>query len=255
MVADRYFSSLSSHPGFLPAWGGAISFAMEIFFDFSGYSDMAIGAALLLGFHFPENFRQPFLAISVTDFWRRWHMTLSSWLRDYLYIPLGGSRNGRSSAYRNLVLTMALAGLWHGARWGFVAWGVFNGVMLAVERAAGVNRIRDRPLRLSDIPSVIVTFGIFCVGVVFVRANTMHDAFSVLAAAFKLPLGTWPVDATLMALLVFSTVGALLEDQGWIHEQVERSSMWTLGACLGVLLFVVEVFGQHQNRPFYYFQF
>ena len=111
---------------------------MQIYFDFSGYSDIAIGCARLFGFVFPENFRMPYLATSVTDFWHRWHITLSTWLRDYLYIPLGGSRHGRLATLRNLMLTMLLGGLWHGAQWTFVAWGGFHGVMLCFERLTGV---------------------------------------------------------------------------------------------------------------------
>jgi alginate O-acetyltransferase complex protein AlgI len=255
VVSDRYFGAIAAQPGSIPAWGGIVAFAIEIFFDFSGYSDMAIGAALLLGFHFPQNFRQPFLSISVTDFWRRWHITLSNWLRDYLYFPLGGSRHGRWNTYRNLILTMLLGGLWHGARWGFVTWGLFNGVFLAIERATGLNRIRDRPLKIADTPFVILNFAIFCVGVVFVRANTMRDAFHVIQWMFSMPSGSWPIETTLMVLLGASLLIALFEDRGFIHKRVEDASVWTLGACLGTLLFLVEVLGQHQNRPFYYFQF
>jgi len=111
LVSDRYFSSVATQAGGAAAWGGVFAFAMQIFFDFSGYTDMAIGFARLLGFHFPVNFRQPYLAVSITDFWRRWHISLSSWLRDYLYIPLGGNRHGKLQTYRNLMITMLLGGL------------------------------------------------------------------------------------------------------------------------------------------------
>ena len=116
---------------------GIYGYAIQIYADFSGYTDMAIGIALLLGFRFPENFDRPYAAVSVQDFWRRWHMTLSRWLRDYLYVPLGGNRGGRAVTYRNLLVTMALGGLWHGAAWAFVVWGVYQGVGLAVERWMG----------------------------------------------------------------------------------------------------------------------
>ena len=108
---------------------------IQIYADFSGYTDMAIGLALLLGFRFPQNFDRPYAAVSVQDFWRRWHMTLSRWLRDYLYVPLGGNRSGRAATYRNLVITMGLGGLWHGAAWVFVVWGLYQGLGLAIERA------------------------------------------------------------------------------------------------------------------------
>ena len=112
----------------------SIAFGIQIYFDFSGYTDMAIGMAKLLGFHFPVNFRRPYLASSITDFWHRWHISLSRWLRDYLYIPLGGNRHGRLETYRNLMLTMLLGGLWHGASWNFVVWGGYHGALLSFER-------------------------------------------------------------------------------------------------------------------------
>ena len=255
IISDTYFGAISAHPGSIAAWGGIISFAIEIFFDFSGYTDMAIGCALLLGFHFPLNFAQPFLSISVTDFWRRWHISLSSWLRDYLYIPLGGSRHGEWNTYKNLFLTMLLGGLWHGAKWGFVAWGAFNGLFLAFERLTHLNRIRDRPLRLSDVPLVVVNFAIFCVGVVFVRANTMRDAFTVIHSMFQRPSGAWPIETALALLFGASTVIALLDDRGLIRPRIERSPIWALGSLLGCLLFLVEIFSPDSTRPFYYFQF
>src|ERR1700683_2363946 len=116
-IANGYFGDAPRHPGMLPAWSGTIAFGIQIYFDFSGYTDMSIGMAKLLGFHFPVNFRRPYLASSITDFWHRWHISLSRWLRDYLYISLGGNRHGRWKTYRNLMLTMLLGGLWHGASW------------------------------------------------------------------------------------------------------------------------------------------
>ena len=119
---------------------GIYGYAIQIYADFSGYTDMAIGLALLLGFRFPQNFDRPYAAVSVQDFWRRWHMTLSRWLRDYLYVPLGGNRSGRFGTYRNLIITMGLGGLWHGAAWTFVVWGLYQGIGLAVERVIGESR-------------------------------------------------------------------------------------------------------------------
>ena len=133
VLGDRYFGG----GGGVDAWTGVFAFSMQIYFDFSGYTDIAIGSALLLGFHFPLNFLRPYLAPSITDFWRRWHISLSTWLRDYVYIPLGGNRHGRLRTYRNLMLTMLLGGLWHGANWTFVVWGGYHGALLAIERARG----------------------------------------------------------------------------------------------------------------------
>lgn len=124
-------------PGFVESWSGVCAYAMQIYFDFSGYSDMAVGLGLLLGFEFPQNFNSPYKAVSITDFWRRWHISLSSWLRDYLYIPLGGNRFGPWRTYFNLFVTMLLGGLWHGANWTFVIWGGYHGLLLAAEKAVG----------------------------------------------------------------------------------------------------------------------
>src|SRR5260370_11323026 len=130
-VANSYFKDVAGNAGMLTAWSGVIAFGLQIYFDFSGYTDMAIGMAKLFGFHFPINFRRPYLAASVTDFWHRWHISLSTWLRDYLYIPLGGNRHGRLMAYRNLMITMLLGWLWHGASWNFVLWGGYHGSLLS----------------------------------------------------------------------------------------------------------------------------
>jgi len=147
LVADSYFNNVAAMPGAVPAWTATIAFAMQIFFDFSGYTDMAIGTAKLFGFHFPLNFARPYLATSITDFWHRWHMSLSRWLRDYLYIPLGGNRHGDFNTYRNLMLTMLLGGLWHGANWTFLLWGALHGAGLAVNRAWRGDPFRAPPTR------------------------------------------------------------------------------------------------------------
>ncbi|MEN9865265.1 MAG: hypothetical protein RL748_855, partial [Pseudomonadota bacterium] len=131
-LVDACFGSVN--PSFGDAWLGAFSYALQLFFDFSGYTDMAIGLALMIGFVFPENFNDPYLSRSITDFWKRWHMSLSNWLREYLYIALGGNRHGRARTYLNLFLTMLLGGLWHGANWTFVLWGAWHGAWLAIER-------------------------------------------------------------------------------------------------------------------------
>ena len=127
------------------AWIGLISYTVQIYFDFAGYSNMAIGLGIVLGFTFPRNFRMPYTSLSITEFWRRWHMSLSSWLRDYLYIPLGGNRGTNAQTYRNLIMVFLLCGLWHGANWTFVLWGVWHGAFLVIERLG--LRIGARPAR------------------------------------------------------------------------------------------------------------
>ncbi len=138
-IADTVFGAVGSSP--LQSWYGLSGYAFQIYFDFSGYSDMAIGLGLMLGFVFPKNFDSPYKSRSITEFWRRWHISLSTWLRDYLYIPLGGNRRGTARTYANLAAVMLLGGLWHGAAWTFVAWGALHGALLAAERAAGPDRL------------------------------------------------------------------------------------------------------------------
>ena len=254
-IVDNYFSGLQSHPGALSAWGAMFAFALQIFFDFSGYTDMAIGSALLLGFHFPINFRRPYLAISITDFWRRWHISLSSWLRDYLYIPLGGNRRGRAKTYRNLLLTMLLGGLWHGANWTFLAWGVFHGALLSIERMAGIGREREAPSLALAVPRIVLTFCLVCVGWVFFRAPSFSDAYFVLRQMFAMRGGQWPIDRVLMFLCFVSVLLAVLEEFKCLTKRIEALPVWSLGLILGVLLFVVEIFGTDRSLPFIYFQF
>ncbi len=148
------FSGRLGPPNLATTMLGTYAFAWQIYGDFSGYSDIARGSAQLLGFHFMVNFRQPYLATSLQDFWRRWHISLSTWLRDYLYIPLGGNRHGEAMTYRNLMLTMLLGGLWHGANWTFVVWGGIHGAGLAVERfftrALGLSKRRQQRSQTSS---------------------------------------------------------------------------------------------------------
>src|SRR5438067_7986414 len=141
-IADTAFDAGSIQT--LDAWFGSLGYSFQIYFDFSAYSDMAIGLALMLGFVFAKNFDSPYLAESITDFWRRWHISLSTWLRDYLYVPLGGNRKGTARTYVNLATVMVLGGLWHGASWNFVIWGAIHGAMLAFERAQGKDSLYSR---------------------------------------------------------------------------------------------------------------
>ena len=185
-------------------WFALYAYAFQIYFDFSGYSDIAIGSARLLGFRIPVNFRLPYLAQGPADFWRRWHITLSTWLRDYLYLSLGGSRGSRLFTWRNLMITMLLGGLWHGAAWGFVIWGAYHGGWLVVHRAL----FRDR--RLFTIPpwlSVLLTFHGVCLGWVFFRAGSLSDAAIVLRQLgdFSKPLvGVEPQVLAALALAFLS---------------------------------------------------
>lgn len=176
-VADAAFAAEA--PTMAAAWLGTAAYTIQLYFDFSGYSDMAIGLGLLLGYRFPINFDRPYVSRSITEFWRRWHISLSRWLRDYLYVPLGGNRKGRWLTYRNLWLTMLLGGLWHGAAWTFVIWGAWHGGWLALERAAGKRGLWSQGPRLIAVP---LTLLIVMIGWVFFRADDLPRALGHLAA-------------------------------------------------------------------------
>jgi D-alanyl-lipoteichoic acid acyltransferase DltB (MBOAT superfamily) len=253
-VADRYFSNIAGNPGSLTAWSGVIAFALQIYFDFSGYTDMAIGLALLLGFHFPVNFRRPYLAQSITDFWHRWHISLSRWLRDYLYIGLGGNRGGRLRTYRNLMLTMLLGGLWHGASWNFVIWGGYHGALLGVERMLGVGK-RDHGWPVRWI-CVVFTFGLVCIGWVFFRAATLHDSLRVIRAMFGATLGTNLIPAWQLGMAGVTLLLAIAEEnRGWFDRLLAAPAV-VYATAIVFLLFCLELLGlTGKTVPFVYFQF
>ncbi len=178
-VADAVFAAAT--PGTLDAWFGALAYTFQLYFDFSAYSEMAIGIGLMLGFECPRNFDAPYRADSFSDFWRRWHISLSSWLRDYLYIPLGGNRAGTGRTYLNLMIVFLLCGLWHGAGWAFLVWGAWHGVWLVVERACG-----RKPV-YAGLPAsarVLVTLLLITVGWVIFRAETLGEAGRLLTLMF-----------------------------------------------------------------------
>jgi alginate O-acetyltransferase complex protein AlgI len=249
LISDSYFQNPAAHPGLLPAWGGLLAFTLQIFFDFSGYTDTAIGCAALFGFHFPDNFRRPYLAASITEFWRRWHMSLSRWLRDYLYIPLGGNRRGPWQTYRNLMLTMLLGGLWHGASWNFVVWGGYHGALLSMERLTGADRRRGA----AWIP---LTFLLTAAGWVFFRARTFADAGYVFTqlispAVNKFPLGPWE------ARLAILSVGLAFAEERWgWFDRLTRLPAAAYAAAIATLLLLIETLGVTDAAiPFLYFQF
>ncbi len=184
-IADLAFQAESL--GIADAWHGILAYSFQIYFDFSGYSDMAIGLGLMLGFVFPKNFDSPYRSQSITEFWHRWHISLSSWLRDYLYIPLGGNRFGRTRTYINLALVMLLGGLWHGAAWNFVIWGAIHGCWLGLERMIGKQSLYKR---LPGILRMGLTFLIVTIAWVFFRAANPADAIQYLQCMFGLNKAT-----------------------------------------------------------------
>ena len=181
MVADACFGAGDGSLGMVAAWLGVTAYAFQIYFDFSAYSDMAIGLGRMFGFQFPENFNSPYKSVNITDFWRRWHISLSSFLRDYLYIPLGGNRLGSGRTYVNLLLVMLIGGLWHGAQWTFIAWGAIHGGMLAFERLMGKDSFYGR---LPKPVAIAVTFVIVLITWVFFRSENFEVAGRYLGAMF-----------------------------------------------------------------------
>ena len=248
-------------------WIATYLFAIQIYCDFSGYSDMAIGSAKILGFDLMENFRRPYFATSMTEFWRRWHISLSTWLRDYLYIPLGGNRYGVTATYRNLLVTMLLGGLWHGASWNFVIWGALHGGLLAASRAT--LPWRDRLYSSAGVPVVLrnavrmaITFHLACLGWIFFRAETLADSATIvggmlgLGSAYAAPFVD--VDVLLNASLgiaVLLVVQVWQERFGAVRDSLARGPVWVQWAGAYGLVLAISLLGVEAGAQFIYFQF
>jgi len=235
-------------------------YAAQIYCDFSGYTDIAIGCAMLLGYHFPRNFNAPYTATDPQDFWQRWHISLSSWLRDYLYIPLGGSRVGSARLYANLMITMLLGGLWHGASWTFVVWGGLQGVYLVVHRlwanstSAEVQQLRAK--RWWPWVARVLMFHAACVGWVFFRSPTFSvaaEVFRRLGSGGAVTLATIPVVVTLV-LGLFGQYAPKMWRRG-VEAMMSRMPVAVNGAALAFGVFLIEVLGPTGVAPFIYFQF
>jgi D-alanyl-lipoteichoic acid acyltransferase DltB (MBOAT superfamily) len=257
-MVDPVFANpgLASAPLHLLAIYG---FAFQIYFDFSGYTDMARGIALLLGFEFPRNFEEPYLSRSPTEFWRRWHMTLSRWLRDYLYIPLGGNRGSSFRTGTNLLITMLLGGLWHGAGWNFVIWGGLHGVLLALHRPLRGRQARPDTLAWKDWWRVLLCFNAVTFLWIFFRAATFADACDVIAGA---AFGTWAVPLPIWGILLVIAAFLLQFAERWIRRRADRLRRQTSGmagavfeglAFGGLLILVIAASGR--SGEFIYFQF
>jgi alginate O-acetyltransferase complex protein AlgI len=224
LAADRIFAlplpKLS--PGL--AWLGAIAYTLQIYFDFSGYSDMAIGLGRMLGFELPQNFNFPYIARSVREFWRRWHISLSTWFQDYLYIPLGGSRASSLRTYFNLVLVFALCGLWHGASFTFVVWGLYHGGFLVLERQAGFLRFLHRLGRLSHVYTMLTVIG----GWVLFRAESFAQAQAFFAAmAGRAAAGpTYPLRWFLTNDVALALLAGVLLSAPLLHMTAEWLDGW-----------------------------
>lgn len=269
-LADASFAL--AHPAFGDAWLGALAFSLQLYLDFAAYSDMAIGLGLMMGLRFRENFLQPYASRGIGEFWRRWHISLSSWLRDYLYIPLGGNRKGSGRTKLNLVVVMLLGGLWHGANWTFIAWGLWHGLWLVVDRYA--------PRKLPGFAGRLATLTIILVGWVVFRADSIGYAFRFLGAMAG--SGGWGLSsafawslrldalAPFVLSLVFVAVEIMLTDRSaakdsgnvrstkqltmvMIGPRLEAVLYWVLSLGLFILAIAKMLAGSYS--PFLYFQF
>ena len=263
---DRIFDEPLLYSGF-ECLMGIYGYALQIYCDFSGYSDMAIGLALVMGFHFPKNFDAPYRSATITEFWRRWHISLSTWLRDYLYISLGGNRKGKGRTYLNLLLTMLLGGLWHGAAIRFILWGALHGVALALHKmwlqvVPGAKTLGKDMNPVMRLLGIVFTFHLVCLGWLVFRADSMQTAGLILHQIFS------AFDTSLIAQVVAGYSGAFLlmaigyllhaiPDRGdaWLRGVITRAPMgWQVAMTVAMIWLVMQV-KSSDIQPFIYFQF
>lgn len=260
-IADKAFAEAAHLPA-AHAWAGTLAFSGQIFCDFAGYSTCAIGVGLCFGFALQDNFHFPYAALGFSDFWRRWHISLSSWLRDYLYISIGGNRHGELRTYINLMITMLLGGLWHGASWTFVVWGGLHGLYLAVERMlknrfGGSNWLKALPVKLLLI---LLTYVAICFTWVFFRAPDFPTASDMITAMlFWTPGPRWSDIKSTEVVMVGAITAAMLSlhilmRDTYVEHVAQRTPWWLRGALLGgMLAMIVTMAGD--DRAFIYFQF
>jgi alginate O-acetyltransferase complex protein AlgI len=263
-VVRACFETPSSELTFAVAWLGALAYTLQLYFDFSGYSDMAIGLGRMLGFRLPENFARPYSSVTITEFWRRWHMSLSRWFRDYVYIPLGGNRRGAARTYRNLIIVFALTGFWHGANWTFLIWGLYHGALLIIERGFHLDVAPSAPR--ARIARRALTMGLVIVGWVIFRSAELPDAlamighmllpdFDGLTDAVEAALTNQRLVIMLAALAILflpahPVTGPLIESSRTPGAKILRITVMTAGPLCSAILIATDTFS-----PFLYYQF
>lgn len=263
LIADQVFSLPGKEISVVSAWLGVFCYTVQIYFDFSGYSDMAIGLGKMLGFNFKENFNYPYISRSIQEFWRRWHISLSTWFRDYLYIPLGGNRKGTGRTYFNLIFVFFVTGLWHGASWNFIFWGLFHGLFLILERSKFLDT-QKWPVALQHIYVMVVVV----IGWVFFRAETMKEAFRYLRSMAGLTGGDNTtaliyVNAYSLTILALAIIFSM-PVRRYMNDYIEKSSSVFLRKLYGtgIYFFYITLFAltvielaQSSYNPFIYFRF
>ena len=262
VVSDSYFNDPMAHPGWLAAWSGCLAFFMQVFFDFSGYTDIARGCAKLLGFEFPLNFARPFLARNPPDLWQRWHITLSTWVRDYVFMPFSRGKKGRLMLYRNMFVVMVLVGLWHGANWTFVAWGTYHGLLLIGYRLfdrATVGTAIDRVMKQRwFVPfSIGAMFAAFVLSAAFFRPKNLQTSGHVLSAllGFQHMTGEFLLTTGTIVLIFISLFLAVAQERSqFIDRLVLQPARVQIPAYVLAFL-VLELFPATGPVPFVYFQF
>ena len=263
-IADKVFASNPDSFSPLIAWLGAVCYTLQIYFDFSGYSDMAIGLGAIFGFKFPENFNYPYISKTITEFWRRWHISLSSWFREYLYIPLGGNRKGNRRTYLNLFLVFLATGVWHGAAWNFVIWGIYNGFFVIIERLFKLNKdTQTRPLYQIGLLHIYCILA-FIIGWVLFRSPDLEYAISYISNMFfcldyteEPYILEYYISALDALLLVFALIVCLPVFKNTLYRS-ENSTFMSVAVniCTYILLIIstAQIAGSTYN-PFIYFRF
>jgi alginate O-acetyltransferase complex protein AlgI len=259
---DRIFATSPDLLDSGQAWIGIVAYAFQIYYDFAGYSDMAIGLGMMIGFRFPENFNNPYISQSITEFWRRWHITLGRFMRDYLYIPLGGNRVSTIRLYFNLWLVFAISGLWHGAAWNFVVWGLFHGFFLVLERLFLLKFYK----KIGKYPSIFITFFITLIGWVLFRAETLTYATEYLQAMFRFEFSYLPISMDkkffimLMLGAIFAFMAMIKGNEAWQQRVLEpkfttRELAWRMVFAIFFFIICIGAITSSGFNPFIYFRF